>query len=316
MDRVAPPFVKLHVIDVALMYDHDHHSPGVYLAAGPESVQTGSVGGAAVYWSRDGSAYEYLLTLPIPATIGVLTTDLDFIATSGIDDESSCNVLLSHGELTSITADEQLQGNNIAIVDDEVLSFRTATLIEPSEYTISGLLRGLAGTEHNVETHVAERRFILFKHDEVPFVPLTPSMLGATIYFKAAYPGQDLDDITATEITFAGGNVAPLCPTSLVAIRDGSNNLQLSWLRRTRREFSPFAGPEAPIGEERTRYEVEFWNSAGTVLYRTVTGLTSETANYTAAQQTADGATPGQQYLAKVMQLGTFIESPQGSAIV
>jgi hypothetical protein len=85
----------------------------------------------------------------------------------------------------------------------------------------------------------------------------------------------------------------PLAPASIRGTRDGSNNLTISWVRRTRigGEWLDLTG-DVPLGEASEAYEMEVRNAGDTATLRTITGLVSPSASYTAAQQTSDfGAT-------------------------
>lgn len=292
MDRVAPPSALLEVIDVALLRDSESASPGVYLAGAPYSRQTEFAEGPTVYVSTDDDSYEYLLTLPLAATMGRLVTELAFITSAGFDLASSAQVMISAGALSSITEELQLHGKNEALIGNEVLSFRTATLVQTDIYSISKLLRGMRGTEENVETHVADTRFVLLKRDTIVHVPLDASLLGSTLYFKAAYPGVDLADVLPVQHSLSLTSTNPPAVANTQAFRQASGDIKIKWERRTRLSHNPFLGIEAPVGQERRRYTVDIYTQAApTVLVRTLDVEDAEEATYTAAQQTTDGTT-------------------------
>jgi hypothetical protein len=101
----------------------------------------------------------------------------------------------------------------------------------------------------------------------------------------------------------------PVSPNNLRATRDGSNNVTLTWDRRTRYlpRYGGAGGSYTPLGEDSERYEVDVYASgAYAAVLRTISS-TSETASYTAAQQTADGLTPGNPVFVRVYQLGAAI---------
>ena len=62
-----------------------------------------------------------------------------------------------------------------------------------------------------------------------------------------------------------------------------------------------------PMSEDTESYELEFWNTIGTIQYGTTKTATSETYSYTAASQTTDTATPGQLFLVKIYQISVII---------
>jgi hypothetical protein len=101
----------------------------------------------------------------------------------------------------------------------------------------------------------------------------------------------------------------------LTGSRDGSDNITLTWNRRSR--FEPLVRfGEPPLGEASESYDVEFWTAAapGGTLLRTKT-VGGSTANYAAAEQTADGHTPGDPVYYRVFQLSAVVGSGTEASI-
>jgi protein involved in polysaccharide export with SLBB domain len=72
-----------------------------------------------------------------------------------------------------------------------------------------------------------------------------------------------------------------------------------------------------PLAEETEAYEVDIRNAGDTATLRTFTGLTSPTVTYTAAQQTADGLTPGDPVRVHVFQMSALVgRGRRGVAVV
>jgi hypothetical protein len=68
----------------------------------------------------------------------------------------------------------------------------------------------------------------------------------------------------------------------------GSGDIILSWLRRTRAlAGDSWNAPDVPLGETSGSWDVEILNGGGSVI-RTVSGLGLAAWTYTAAMQTAD----------------------------
>jgi hypothetical protein len=72
--------------------------------------------------------------------------------------------------------------------------------------------------------------------------------------------------------------------------RDGSDNLTITWVRRTRVGGELADGIDIPLGEAAELYEIDILD--GMTVVRTIQA-SSPTASYTAAEQTTDGLTPG-----------------------
>jgi len=102
-------------------------------------------------------------------------------------------------------------------------------------------------------------------------------------------------------------NMKPLSPVHIEGSRDGSNNLTITWIRRTRVAGDWVDNIDVPLGETTEAYEVDILNGPGGAVLRTITGLTSQTASYSAANQTTDGITPGNPVTVVVYQISSTI---------
>ncbi len=110
--------------------------------------------------------------------------------------------------------------------------------------------------------------------------------IGAERHYKAVTLGKN--ESSAAEVVFTNNAVSLECyaPTHILGSRDGSGNLTVTWKRRTRYggEWRDYV--DATLGEDSESYEVDIMN--GSTAVRTISSLSSETASYTAAQQTTD----------------------------
>ena len=105
-----------------------------------------------------------------------------------------------------------------------------------------------------------------------------------------------------------GESLKPFSPVNIEGERDGSDNLTITWLRRGRIGQELPSGADIPLSEESEAYEVDILDDAvspHTVL-RTIE-VTSESASYTAAEQTADGLTPGDAVTVRVYQISASV---------
>jgi hypothetical protein len=100
--------------------------------------------------------------------------------------------------------------------------------------------------------------------------------------------------VTARLFTNQGTGLRPLSPVQLGGGRDASNNAQLIAVRRTRvgGEWRDYV--DVPLAETTEAYEVDICDDdTYTTVVRTISGLTTPLATYSAANQTSDGLTPG-----------------------
>lgn len=298
----GPTLLKL--LDIPLLRDSDD-DPGFYAAA---CGYLAGWPGAQLYKSIDDSATwdEAGDGFLNEAAIGLAESALgDFTGGNIFDESSTVTVTLISGTLASTTGLAVLNGANAALIGDEVLQFKTATLTSGSTYTLSGFLRGRRGTEWAMASHVAGEDFILLTATTLYRLPAQTSEIGLARDYKGVSFGGLLDDAATEEFTNTAMGLECYAPVQVGGGRDASSNLTINWVRRTRigGEWRDYV--DAPLGETTESYEVDILNGGGTVL-RTITA-SSATASYTAAQQTTDFGSPQSAISIKVYQLSATV---------
>jgi hypothetical protein len=137
--------------------------------------------GSAVYRSDDGGAnYALMQTVTAQATLGAVLNIIPAGTIYAWDDITTIDVLLTFGELQSVTDLAVLNGANACVIANEVIQFGTATLLDTNKYRLSHLLRGRLGTEWAVGGHVAGERFVLLTNAR------TMTWDGISLFSKAA----------------------------------------------------------------------------------------------------------------------------------
>ena len=131
--------------------------------------------------------------------------------------------------------------------------------------------------------------------------------IGLARYFKGVTFGNSISNTSAQSFTNAAVGLKPYSPVQLSGSRDGSNNLTINWVRRTRigGEWRDYV--DVSIGESTLSFDVEVWNSTYTTLIRTISGVNNVTASYTASEQTSDGLTPGDTVYLKIYQISATV---------
>jgi len=302
ISSAGPTLLKL--LDIALLRDSDDDA-GFYAAA---CGYLSGWPGAQLYKSIDDSATwdEAGDGFLNEAAIGLAESALGNFTGGNIFDESSTvTVTLISGTLSSSTELAVLNGANAALIGDEIVQFKTATLTSGSTYTLSGFLRGRRGTEWAMSTHVTGEDFILLTATTLYRLPAQTSEIGLARDYKGVSFGGFLDDAATQEFTNTAMGLECYAPVQVGGGRDASSNLTINWIRRTRigGEWRDYV--DAPLGEASESYEVDILNGGGTVL-RTITA-SSATASYTAAQQTTDFGSPQSAIAIKVYQLSATV---------
>ena len=306
--------VELHLLDLPAMRDEHVRTPGLYFAVCGTSPDDGW-SGCSVFESIDGGT-EYTLVADVrqAASIGASTASASTTAAAEEWDETSVlDVYMTNGELESVTELECLNGANRACYGREVIGFRDVELTAERSYRLTGLLRGLRGTDEAISDHAVGDRFVVLTAPGLQWLSMSLSSVGMQRHYKAVTSGASLDDALAQEHFPTGATVAPFAPVQLAASRSASNDVTLTWVRRTRQVVRLFSAQAVPLVDPFEAYEVDvFEDDTFADVVRTI-ACQSPSATYTAAQQTADGLTPGDPVSVRVHQVGDMVR--RGAAL-
>lgn len=303
---VVIPTTELTLLDIpALPYD-----------TGADGIMRGAVvslgegwKGAVIYRSLDGgesggNTFNQIASTTAKAVKGVVLNSVgDWSGGNTFDTTNTIDVSLLNGELSSVTELAILNGANSAIIGNEILQFQNATLTGERRYTLSKLLRGRAGTEHEISTHAAGDTFVLIDSALLE-ITMPPASFGLQRHYKAATIGSTLTDTTEAAFTYTGKTLRPYSPVHIIGNRDGSGNLTISWTRRTRISGEWRDSSDVPLGEEKEKYEVEIMS--GSTVIRTITEITTSETVYNAANQVADFGSLQASIAVRIYQISTI----------
>lgn len=296
---------ELHLLDVPILRDADD-APGVYAAA---AGYYAGWRGAELWASADaGATYARTTTAFLVASVvGSVATVLPNFTGGNIFDALSTVEVQVRGELASDSEANVLAGANAALVGNEIIQFRTATLVSAGRYRLTGLLRGRRGTEQHMGTHAIGDRFVLLSAAALQRVAGASADIGAAKTYKAPGFGQALADAAAIAFTDTGVGLKPLAPVQLGGGRNAAGDVLGSFVRRTRvgGEWRDYV--DAQLGEASESYEVEIWTSGFATLKRTITGLTTPAFTYTSAQQVTDFGSNQATVYVRVYQISAVV---------
>lgn len=276
-DVAALADTVLELLDIPLLRDADE-GPGFYVA-----VKGGGTPwpGCVLYGSPDDVTYTQLTPITDATQIGTCSTTLGAWTGGTVFDEKN-TVTVNVGAtaaLSSWSRDAILAGTATGyLIGSELIYARTATLVSPGVYTLSGLLRGRRGTEWAMGTHGASERCVAIPANGSGLrrVAISTTQIGKLLYVKAVTAGRALSTATAKTLTCAGISQKCLAPVDLRQADDGSTRT-VTWRRRTRGapRFTGSAGISVPLFETSESYTVEL-RDGGAVLVSTevVTGTT------------------------------------------
>ena len=188
--------------------------------------------------------------LSTPATIGRLTAVAGAGPVGRWDEANVLTVFYPSGEFASLPEAQVLSGSNSALLETaegwELVQFRTATLVAPGVWELSGLLRAQRGSI-SAPADVGARLVLL--DSAVQRAPVSAEEVGASLQWQAS-PG-DAANVLAFEDR-AG------LPWRVAHLRESDGGLV--WTRRGADVPESWALPEA---ENTGRFAVEFDTGAG-----------------------------------------------------
>lgn len=286
------------MLDIPLLRDVDDNA-GFYMVAGGDNFVGGSL-----FESLDNITFNEIARLDVSGIFGTATTALGNTTTLDAFDEVNTVTVSVNGELTSTTEDGVLAGINIFLVGNEILGAKTATFVSTGVYTLSGLLRGLQGTEWAVGLHAITDRVVLLVNDgSIINVGQSLSTMNTTKYYKFVDDGLVVDDTQSVIFTNTNVRLKPLSVANVTGTRDGSDNLIIEWDDRLRFGHA-WGDSEFPTDEPELEFEVDVMD--GSTVVRTIT-TTSTTASYTAAEQTTDFGSPQNPLTVKIYKISSRV---------
>ncbi|MEA3388993.1 MAG: phage tail protein [Pseudomonadota bacterium] len=237
------------------------------------------------------------------ATMGQAVTTLADGSAMLVDRVGALSVSLLAADMMLAGADEPAlaQGRNLCLVGRELIQFEAAAQTGPGLWRLTGLRRGLRGTEWAMAGHEAGEPFLLIEEERL-VEPLTLAGLtgeaGGTV--KVAALGLGDADAVEAAATIRGEALIPPTPVHLRAER-ADGGLAVRWVRRSRAGWRWTSGSDVPLAEESERYTVRVLD--GDRLVRG-TEVAEPGWTYDAATIAADG-TAGTIVTIEVAQVGT-----------
>ncbi len=224
----------------------------------------------AVSSSPEAEGYRLRLTLDRPATMGRLVEPLSPGPVGRFDPANALLVDLLGGAFSSASRMAVLSGaNRLAVRTQdggwEVLGFAEAEEMVAGRFRLTGLLRGLGGTEDATAAGATSDAEVVLLDDAVRALGLVNAERGAAQNWFLEPMG--LVTELVGPFVFDGGLRAetPLAPVHARAVRQASGDLRISWIRRSRIEADAWAEGEVPLDEAEERYRLEILDGSAVV---------------------------------------------------
>ncbi|WP_165189967.1 baseplate multidomain protein megatron [Caulobacter soli] len=274
----GPPV--LHVLDLPGQADE---RPLVAVAAAPWR-------GFDVHAGVGVEALRVRATAAVPATVGVTLSDLPAGPLHRFDRATRLTVRLEGAAPTSRDRSAVLAGANALAVRSvtgewEIVQYLTAEPVAEDVWTLSGLLRGQAGSDPAMTALTPAGAAVVVLDEALVRADLAPAERGLPLVWRAAPAGGPASGPSMSEAmeTWRGLSARPWSPAHLRVKTQGGDKL-VTWIRRARVAGDGWDA-EVPLGEEREVYRVEILD--GETVVRTVE-TTVPAFTYAAAQRAAD----------------------------
>jgi hypothetical protein len=248
--------------------------------------------GAYTLWrAEDGGSFAPVQRIATRATVGETKTGLAAGPLWRLDRAASVDVQFAYGALQSVSLAAALNGGNLIAIEApgqgwEIVSFTMATLVSAGRWTLSGLVRGLSGSESfaAIAKPVGAKAVIL--DGAIAELATGHEWLNRSADYRLSPEGRDHADPMAVAFTATAGPLAlrPLSPVRLKARRE-AGGVRFSWIRRTRFGGDNWELAEVPLNEDTEAYVVEVLN--GAVVKRRVSA-NAPSILYASADEIAD----------------------------
>jgi hypothetical protein len=222
------------------------------------------------------------------------------------DRANRLDVTFSSDPPASITEREALAGGNRFALQGqdgvwEVFSAAGAELIGPQTVRLSGLLRGLDGTEVAADRAVAAGAQIILLDETLVPVASDLALIGRDVRYRVGPFDRDAADPTVAEIgtMVQASALLPRMPVHARARRE-AGGVRIGWIRQTRSGGDAWEPVEVPLSEDRESWRVAIL-SGGTTLRIIESGAPS--LLYAASDELADFGAPRATLSLRISQL-------------
>lgn len=288
-----------------------NNTPGMYVAT---AGFTEDWIGAIILKNTDIENFFSLWTPFLNATndhvIGIVTDVLGDVDDPWVWDEGNTvniELLDMADSLSSATKAQVLMGNNIAILGDEIIQYRNATLEADGTYTLSGLVRGRYGTDDQTGSHALNEFFLVLDLSTLPFKALPLDERGVAVWYRTESQGMPGTVYTTHEIVAEMKNMKPYSPVHIRGTRNDSGDIEITWIRRTRFGGEWADGDDVPLSETVEYYLIDLLDGPGGNVVRTIQGLTEQTRTYLASEQNTDYGSLQDPLYVKIYQYSSVV---------
>lgn len=228
-------------------------APRLYAAA------TGDVGwrNAQLYTVDEArESVRWIAAVPSPGVLGTCDSILPGASALLVDEVSEVDIVLHNDALALYQASDAqlLTGQNLASIGAEIIQFGRAHPLGNNRFRISRLLRGLGGTEIEMDLHEADEDFVLLESSSLVEIGSQHYTIFQPV--SIAIAGRDDDEPVIASLSYSGRALKPWSPVHPSSSFDSTGALILGWTRRSRAGLLWLDGVDAPLAEDHERYRI------------------------------------------------------------
>jgi hypothetical protein len=294
----------------------DSHAdyPALYVAASPYS---GTWPGAELWINTPGETnYSNIGPLSVQTVCGSVTTPpANWSADRGQVDASSVEVSIFVGSLDTVTESSWLNGSNMAVIGGELIGFKTATSLGGGAYRLTGLLRGLHGTDYAGQ-HGAGEQFALLDPESSAHLFIRPTaQIGVARQFRAVTLGRDVPSTDSLTVSMLARSLMPLPPTYINVVRQANGDRTFRWTRRARAYQAWLEGADIPLVETAESYRVQLIDVDTEAVLRSST-VSTNSYTYAAADIATDYPADPDSIRLKVWQQSAIVGDGEPADVI
>ncbi|QXK92104.1 glycoside hydrolase TIM-barrel-like domain-containing protein [Neoehrlichia mikurensis] len=268
--------------------------------------------GGIIYADNHEDAYSPVLYITHESITGIALNKLEIGPETIPDENSNMIILLKTGNLYSISNLSLLNGNNIALIGQEIIQFKNAQLIGDNKYKLTYLLRGRYGTEKYIYQHQSGDSFFLLS--SLTHLKINTSLINKLLSYKAVSYGQIINDAKTVQYLYNAKSLKPLSVAHVNTVLDVNKNLHISWIRRARVNIQWLDNIDVPLDEQYEQYDIEIINNIGKII-RILTIANKTTFTYTKSQKIEDFGHSESQIQISIYQLSAIVGKGEGYII-
>jgi hypothetical protein len=157
-----------------------------------------------------------------------------------------------------------------------------------------------------MNSHSLGEIFVILDVDTVRRAVQNTTDLDVQRFLKVVGAGLSGFNAPVTPFINTGVSQKPWQPVQIQGARDGSDNLTITWNRRSRIGHQRIISTSPPLGENNERYEVDILTGAGTVIR--LIEVTTPTAVYLESEQSSDFGSAQTVVSVAIYQLSTVVD--------